>query len=59
MALVLANAAFQAAEFIGWPEARIPIAEATIYIATANKRFLYTGFFLFSRISMHKLAIAG
>jgi len=37
MALVLANAAFQAAEFIGWPEARIPIAEATLYIATANK----------------------
>jgi putative ATPase len=37
MALVLANAAFQAAEFIGWPEARIPIAEATIYIATALK----------------------
>ena len=37
MALVLANAAFQAAEFIGWPEARIPIAEAAIYIASANK----------------------
>jgi len=37
MALVLANAAFQAAEFVGWPEARIPLAEATIYIATANK----------------------
>jgi putative ATPase len=37
MALVLANAAHQAAEFVGWPEARIPIAEATIYIATANK----------------------
>jgi putative ATPase len=37
MALVLANAAFQAAEFIGWPEARIPIAEAAIYIATAHK----------------------
>ena len=37
MALVLANAAFQAAEFIGWPEARIPLAEATIYIATAHK----------------------
>ena len=37
MALVLANAAFQAAEFIGWPEARIPIAEAAIYIATASK----------------------
>jgi putative ATPase len=37
MALVLANAAHQAAEFIGWPEARIPIAEATIYVATAHK----------------------
>jgi len=37
MALVLANAAFQAAEFIGWPEARIPLAEAAIYIATAQK----------------------
>lgn len=37
MALVLAQAAHNAAEFIGWPEARIPIAEATIYIATANK----------------------
>lgn len=37
MALVLANAAHQAAEFIGWPEARIPIAEAALYIATALK----------------------
>ena len=37
MALVLASAAFQAAEFIGWPEARIPLAEATLYIATAPK----------------------
>ncbi len=37
MALVLANAAFQAAEFVGWPEARIPLAEAAIYIATAAK----------------------
>jgi putative ATPase len=37
MALVIANAAHQAAEFIGWPEARIPIAEATLYIATALK----------------------
>ena len=37
MALVLAQAAHQAAEFIGWPEARIPIAEAAIYIATAHK----------------------
>ncbi len=37
MALVLAQAAHQAAEFIGWPEARIPIAEAALYVATANK----------------------
>ena len=37
MALVLANAALHAAEFVGWPEAQIPLAEATIYIATANK----------------------
>src|SRR5467141_1014000 len=37
MALVLATAAFQAAEFIGWPEARIPLAEAALYIATAPK----------------------
>ena len=37
MALILASAAHQAAEFVGWPEARIPIAEATIYIATAPK----------------------
>ena len=37
MALVVATAAFQAAEFIGWPEARIPIAEAALYIATASK----------------------
>ncbi len=37
MALVLTAAAHQAAEFVGWPEARIPIAEAAIYLATANK----------------------
>ena len=37
MALVLAVAAHQAAETIGWPEARIPIAEAALYIATAWK----------------------
>jgi len=37
MALVLANAALAAAEFVGWPEARIPLAEAALYIATANK----------------------
>ena len=37
MALVLSVSAHQAAEFVGWPEARIPIAEATVYLATANK----------------------
>ena len=37
MALVLATSALHAAEFVGWPEARIPLAEATIYIATAPK----------------------
>ena len=37
MALVLAQAAHQASEMIGWPEARIPIAEVVIYIATAPK----------------------
>ncbi len=37
MALILANAAHSAAEFVGWPEARIPLAEATIYIASAFK----------------------
>jgi putative ATPase len=37
MALILAQTACEAAEFIGWPEARIPLAEATIYIATAHK----------------------
>ena len=37
MALVLSQAAHQAAEFVGWPEARIPIAEAAVYIACANK----------------------
>jgi putative ATPase len=37
MALVLTQAASAAAEFVGWPEARIPLAEAVIYIATAHK----------------------
>ncbi len=37
MALVLAQAAADAAEWIGWPEARLPLAEAALYIATANK----------------------
>ncbi len=37
MALVLAHAAHETASFVGWPEARIPIAEAVIYIASAHK----------------------
>ncbi len=37
MALILAVAAHQTAEFVGWPEARIPVAEAAIYVATAHK----------------------
>ena len=36
-ALVVAVAAQQAAEFVGMPEARIPLAQATVYIATAPK----------------------
>ena len=36
-ALVVAVAAQQATEFVGMPEARIPLAHATVYIATAPK----------------------
>ena len=36
-ALLLANAAFDAVSKIGWPEGRIPLAEATIYLATSAK----------------------
>lgn len=36
-ALVIANAAFQISEFVGLPEARIPLAQATVYIACAPK----------------------
>lgn len=36
-ALILANAAYQVCEFIGMPEARIPLAQAAIYIASAPK----------------------
>jgi len=36
-ALVVANAAFQIAEFVGMPEARIPLAQAVCYIACAPK----------------------
>ncbi|MCG2708703.1 MAG: replication-associated recombination protein A [Thermodesulfovibrionales bacterium] len=37
MALVLAISALKAIEFVGMPEARIPLAEAVIYIANAPK----------------------
>ena len=37
LALVLANAALQAAEFVGLPEAKIPLAQAVTYIACAPK----------------------
>lgn len=36
-ALLLANAAFDAVAKIGWPEGRIPLAEATVYLATSPK----------------------
>ena len=36
-ALLLANAAFDTVQKIGWPEGRIPLAEATIYLATSPK----------------------
>jgi putative ATPase len=37
MALVLATAAMQVSEFVGMPEARIPLAQAVTYIACAPK----------------------
>ncbi len=36
-ALVIANAALQVSEFIGMPEAQIPLAQATVYIACSPK----------------------
>jgi putative ATPase len=36
-ALILANAAFSAAEFVGLPEARIILAQAAVYVACAPK----------------------
>ena len=36
-ALVLANAAMQVSEFVGMPEARIPLAQAAVYVACAPK----------------------
>lgn len=36
-AMLIANAAFDAVNKIGWPEGRIPLAEATIYLASSPK----------------------
>jgi putative ATPase len=36
-ALVIANAAMQVSEFVGMPEARIPLAQAAVYVACAPK----------------------
>ena len=36
-ALLIANKAFDAVNKIGWPEGRIPLAEATIYLASSAK----------------------
>ncbi len=36
-ALLMANACFDAVQNIGWPESRIILAEATIYLATSPK----------------------
>lgn len=36
-AMLIAEAAFTAVERIGWPEGRIPLAEATIYLASSPK----------------------
>lgn len=36
-ALLLANTAFDTVQKIGWPEGRIPLAEATVYLATSPK----------------------
>ncbi|MFA6141969.1 MAG: replication-associated recombination protein A [Candidatus Omnitrophota bacterium] len=36
-AIVIANAALQVSEFVGMPEARIPLAQAAVYVACAPK----------------------
>lgn len=37
LALVVANAAFQIVELVGMPEGKIPLAQATVYVACAPK----------------------
>ncbi|MBU1895153.1 MAG: replication-associated recombination protein A, partial [Candidatus Omnitrophica bacterium] len=36
-ALILANSAREVADFVGFPSARIPLAQATVYVASAPK----------------------
>lgn len=36
-AMLIANAAYDAVSKIGWPEGRIPLAEATVYLAASPK----------------------
>jgi putative ATPase len=36
-ALLVATSAFHAADFVGFPEAQLPLAQAAIYLATAEK----------------------
>lgn len=36
-ALLMANACFDAVDKIGWPEARIPLAQCVIYLASSSK----------------------
>lgn len=36
-ALLMANACFQSVQIIGWPESRIILSEATLYLATSPK----------------------
>lgn len=36
-AMLVANACFDTLQKIGWPEGRIPLAEATVYLATSQK----------------------
>lgn len=36
-ALLIANACFESLMKLGWPEGRIPLAEATVYLATSPK----------------------
>lgn len=44
LALVVATAAFQAVEYVGMPEAQIPLAQAAIYISCAPKsNAVYSG----------------